>query len=128
MGIPEGWTDDMRVSLAPGKTVAELVSLIMNAIDAGKEPHVLMPVLTSDFGMTIEEVHLAFDRVPGGIVRTLTGNLANRPDRTKDPLAYESLERVWRTLSRRGLFSSRRTAAGPWRQWFEGTLGRSIGD
>jgi len=128
MSIPEGWTDDMRVSLAPGKTIPELVSLIMDALAKGDAPPDLVPVLTEEFGMTIEDVNLAFDRVPGGIVRALTGNIANRPDRAKDPLAYESFDRVWRTLPRRGLFSSARKAAGPWKAWLERTLGRSMDD
>lgn len=30
MGIPEGWTDDMRVELAPGLTIPQLGDEIMD--------------------------------------------------------------------------------------------------
>lgn len=126
MGTPDDWTDDMRVSLAPGKTVAGLVSAIMDAMAAGKTAMVLAPMLASEFGMTMEDAYLALDRVPGGIVRALTGNPENRPDGAKDPLAYESFERVWETLPLVDPSSSRRKAAGPWKDWLEKSMGRPM--
>ena len=41
-----------------------------------------------------DDAEFALDRVLGGIVRAATGNPANCPDRTKDPVAWVSYQRA----------------------------------
>ncbi len=43
-----------------------------------------------------DDAEFALDRVLGGIVRAATGNAANCPDRTKDPVAWTSYQRAIR--------------------------------
>ena len=119
MPIPEGFTDDMTVSVRPGRTAGELVDKVMSWLSEKRDLAALAGVLREEFGLSEEDAALALDRVQGGIVRALTGTRENEPDRTKDPLAWGSFTKVWAELPRRGLFSSRRVAAGRWNDWYE---------
>jgi hypothetical protein len=119
MTIPEGFTDDMTVRIRPGRTGDELVTKVMEWLAERRDLGALVRVLEQDFGLSEEDALLALDRVQGGIVRALTGNHENEPDRAKDPLAWGSFTKVWAELPRRGLLSSRKVAAGPWNEWYE---------
>lgn len=111
--------DDMRVTIRPGRTVEELVAEIMEWLLARRDLDALVRMLEQDFGLNEEDADLALDRVQGGIIRALTGNRENEPNKTKDPLAWGSFSKVWAELPRRGLFSGQRVAIGRWNDWRE---------
>ena len=117
--IPEGWTDDMRIAIAPGAPSEELVDLVFESLLKFGDATVVCQELRARFGLSEEDARLAIDRVPGGIIRAITGNPENRPDPVKDPLAHIAFERVWAELPRRHLFSRRKRPSGRWLKWFE---------
>ena len=119
MNLPEGWTDDMRVTLRQGRTEAELVTLVMDALMKRRDLLSLVPTMHDDFGMNDDDIELAFDRIQGGIVRAITGNSANEPSKKKDSLAWNSFHLVWKELPRKSLFSTAKLPSGPWYEWFE---------
>jgi len=119
--LPQGWTDDMRVSLRQGRKDSEAVTLVMDALMDRKDLTSLIPTMRDDFGMTEDDIILAFDRVQGGIVRAITGNPENRPSKRKDPLAWHSFQIVWKGLPWGFLFSTRKKPSGLWHEWFEET-------
>ena len=88
------WTDDMRITLPSGRTVADVVDLVLaRALDSTSADEV-ETALAAEFELAPEDVALARDRAMGGIVRAGTGNEQNRPDPVKDPIAYESYQRA----------------------------------
>ncbi len=113
------WTDDLRIPIAPGRQTDELIDLVFEAMltFAPTDPVCLM--LQQRFGLSADDVMLALDRIPGGVVRALTGNAANCPDPTKDPLAYASFQRVWAEFPLTAISSQTRTPSGRWVKWFE---------
>ncbi|MFG1839565.1 hypothetical protein ACGFH8_14130 [Micromonospora sp. NPDC049175] len=90
--MPE-WTDDLTIPLPPGRTVAELVDLVLRETLLGTSGDELDQQLVTEFGLSHEDAELARDRSLGGLVRAATGNSRNQPDRGKDPMAWESFER-----------------------------------
>jgi uncharacterized protein YndB with AHSA1/START domain len=92
--LRSGWTDDMRVALPPGKTVDDVVDRILGS-DPTRDPDELEAALSEEFDLSEENAALARDRAMGGVVRAATGNVENRPDRVKDPIAWTSFERAW---------------------------------
>lgn len=86
------WTDNLSVDLRPGRTLDELVAHVIAAREEGRQHELLIARLREDFGLSDEEAELAVDRVCGGIVRAMTGNRANCPDRGKDPIAWTSFQ------------------------------------
>ena len=92
--VPEGWTDDMSVSLGAGRSVEHLVEYILAAIEHGRQREVLISELGVEFGLSPDDAELSVDRVCGGIARARTGNRANCPDRIKDPIAWASFQRA----------------------------------
>jgi hypothetical protein len=70
------------------------VAHIFAARTEGRQHEVLIADLREDFGLSAEGAELAVDRVCGGIVRAMTGNRANCPDRKKDPIAWMSFQRA----------------------------------
>ncbi|HWB77290.1 MAG TPA: hypothetical protein VG755_20125 [Nannocystaceae bacterium] len=97
------WTDDMRVFVAPGRELVEVVELIERHGDGPWRP--LFAALTDELGLSWEAARLAIDRVDGGRVRA--GDPANEPDAAKDPIAYLSYHRGTRSVTgRRKLASS----------------------
>lgn len=121
MNLSEGWTDDMRVALRQGRTESELVALVMDALIKRRDVMSLVPIMREDFGMTEDDIELAFDRIQGGIVRAIIGNAANEPNQDKDPLAWHSFHVVWKKLPRKSFFSKERLPSGPWYEWFKET-------
>jgi hypothetical protein len=94
--IPNGWTDDMTVSLRSGQTVAQVVSFVIDRILTKNPDPDLGVALASSFGLSPDDTELVCDRVFGGVYRAATGNAANRPDATKDPFAFTAYERASR--------------------------------
>jgi hypothetical protein len=121
MNLPDDWTDDMVVAVRPGRTENELVELVMDALIERRNLASVIPIMHDDFGLTDDDIKLAFDRIQGGIVRAITGNPENEPSKRKDPLAWHAFKIVWKGLPRRSPFSSRKKPSGPWYEWFEET-------
>jgi hypothetical protein len=93
VSIPEGWTGDFNV---PGATDAELqraVELVLQDGTARVPVEQTLLRLITELRFSEEWAHLACDRIYGGLVRAATGNVANCPDKQKDPLAWISFHR-----------------------------------
>jgi hypothetical protein len=59
------------------------VAYVLVANQQGRQREMLIAELRIDFGLSSEDAELSVDRVHAGIVRALTGNRANLPDRIK---------------------------------------------
>ena len=90
----ETWTDDMRITLPSGRTVSDVVDLVLARVAEGTSQHALRAELAAEFELNADDAELARDRALGGIVRAGAGNKFNRPDPLKDPIAYESYQRA----------------------------------
>jgi hypothetical protein len=88
------WTDDMRVSIPAGRTVADVVDLVLRRAAEGRSAAEIEAALVTELGLSADDAALARDRAFGGIVRGGTRNEANRPSPVKDPVAHESFERA----------------------------------
>ncbi len=91
--MPPGWSDDLNIQLPPGRTIAELVDLVLRALIDETTADQLEQMLIVEFGLSADDAFLARDRTCGGLVRAATGNPANCPRREKDPVAWESFQR-----------------------------------
>jgi hypothetical protein len=89
-----GWTDDCSLELQAGCNVEDLVNHVLVANKEGRQHEVVVAELGEQFGLSVEDAELAMDRVCGGVVRALSGNRANCPDRMKDPIAWASFQRA----------------------------------
>lgn len=90
MTIPEGWTDDLNINLAQGRTVEELVEYIIDAAIRHDATTDVTNRLMSHFGLSQPDAELAVDRTMGGVVRAATGRADNCPNNEKDPVAWAS--------------------------------------
>jgi len=90
--IPSGWTDDMNIALPPPHTLGAVAELVISHGRAQAPTAATQRALIETFGLAADDAALAWDRVHGGIVRAATGNVANRPDKSKDPLAWASFQ------------------------------------
>jgi hypothetical protein len=121
MNIPSDWTDDVSVNLKQGKSYEELTFILMDSIrNKGKLEAVLL-ICTDEFGLSNEEGELAIDRVQGGIIRAISCNPKNKPDKVKDPMAWYSFNKVWKSLPKRHWWSSKRDNKGEWLDWYNET-------
>ena len=117
MMIPDGWTDNMNITIEADRTPLDLVKAIMERIqDLDGGPQMLRDI-ASEFALTDEDAFLAFDRVQGGIIRALTSRPDNCPDQAKDPIAWYSFHETWRTLPQRHWWTRRKKPGGPWMRW-----------
>jgi hypothetical protein len=91
--LPEVWTDDMTVTLPPGRTPAEVVEFVLQAALRGTPDDEIETLLAAEFLLCPDDAALARDRSFGGLVRAATRNPMNCPARHKDPLAWESFQR-----------------------------------
>jgi hypothetical protein len=91
--IPQGWTDDCSVRLRPGRTLEQLVDFVIQQTSAKVPVASIVQELGTEYVFP-EEAPLAWDRVLGGVFRAKTNNPRNRPDLTKDPLAWTSYHRA----------------------------------
>ncbi|KAA6460991.1 hypothetical protein DYQ86_12010 [Acidobacteria bacterium AB60] len=98
MTLPEGWTDDRNVTIRKDRTIPELTIAVMKVLDEFEGESAIVCAIAEDFGMTESDAWLAFDRVQGGIIRALTTQPGNCPDRAKDPLAWHAFHLTWETL------------------------------
>lgn len=89
---PEGWTDDLSLSVAPGYDLEDLVDFILESETQRLPESALFEVLTMRFGLTYDDARLALDRVGGG--RARAPNPANEPDARKDPIAHITYRRM----------------------------------
>jgi len=87
MALPDGWTDDMNVTIRADRTAPELVSAVMGLVQNFHGGSEMVEQIAREFGMSDEDARLAFDRVQGGIIRALTARWDNCPSPDKDPLA-----------------------------------------
>jgi hypothetical protein len=99
MTLPEGWTDDLRIPLPPGRTVAEVVEFVLQAILRGTSDPDTEQLLEAEFLLSADDASLARDRTLGGLVRAATRNPQNCPPQDKDPVAWESYQRGTRDPS-----------------------------
>jgi len=91
-GLSE-WTDDLTIQLPPGRTVAELVDLVLQSALSGTTDEEINRLLIAEFGLSADDADLARDRSFGGLVRAATRNPLNCPESGKDPVAWESFQR-----------------------------------
>ena len=99
MTLPDGWTDDMNIRIAPHRTLDELVDYILQAAVRHDDSSTIIAALTKDFAVSGEDAALALDRACGGAVRAATGNPENCPSQQKDPIAWLSFRRCTRDSS-----------------------------
>ncbi|MBN9519428.1 hypothetical protein J0H58_13040 [bacterium] len=101
VALPDGWalTDDMTVALPPGRTVAEVVEVVIQAALAGSADEETERRLAAEFGLSADDAALARDRAFGGLVRAGTRIPENCPSPVKDPVAWESYQRGTRDPS-----------------------------
>lgn len=92
--LPDGWTDDMNISLPADRTEAQVVDFVLARAEAGTTGEALVAALQDEFQVTADDAELAVDRIYGGLVRAYTRNRANRPKRSLDPLAWISFGRA----------------------------------
>jgi hypothetical protein len=88
------WTDDMRIALPSGRTVADVVDLVLAAVAGGSAPEDVEAALATQFNLSKDDAALARDRALGGIMRAGTGDETNRPSPVKDPIAHEAYQRA----------------------------------
>ena len=96
MTIPDGWTDDMNVTLPPGTSNTRVVDVVLGSVESGESYAVTIKKLV-ELGLSEDDADLAYDRTMGGTVRAETGNMSNEPSQTKDPLAWISFHRHLKT-------------------------------
>ena len=94
--ISEGWTDDLTIQVAPGRTLDELVEFVLQAEARKVASASTVAELVTQFGLSQDDAELAWDRSLGGLVRAATGNPANCPDEQNDPVAWISYHRSLR--------------------------------
>jgi hypothetical protein len=94
MTLPPGCTDNMNIDLPIGRTLEEIVDLVLSM---GKEPQDYDRTLQAleSLGLSPDDAALAWDRVQGGVVRASTGRRANCPDKSKDALAWLSFQKAF---------------------------------
>ena len=91
--VPDGWTDDMTVSVQPPHTLSELVDFVLDAESRKVPSPDTVSNIAAGFGLSEDDAALAWDRALGGLVRAATGNSVNCPDKDKDPVAWISYQR-----------------------------------
>jgi hypothetical protein len=90
--IPDGWTDDMNISLPEGVTVAKLAEFVVSSAAAGESHDARLEKLRT-LGLTRDDAELACERALGGVFRAGTISPDNEPSAEKDPIAYYSYHR-----------------------------------
>jgi len=76
MALPEGWRDDMNVTIREDRTILELTRAVMEDVKKFNGETEIVHATASEFGMSESDAWLAFDRVQGGIIRALTARLS----------------------------------------------------
>jgi hypothetical protein len=91
---PIGWTDDLTIAVPAGRSVAEVVDIVLQGASRGLPAEDIERSLVAGLGLNADDAALARDRALGGVVRAATRNPANCPPRDKDPVAFESYQRA----------------------------------
>lgn len=91
--LPKGWTDDMNIVVAAGRSLEKLVDYVLECTIRRDTPTTIVQQLTEKFGLTQADAELALDRVCGGVVRAATGRADNCPTKDKDPVAWLSYQK-----------------------------------
>ncbi len=117
--VPEGWTDDMTISIRNGQSHEQVANWLLSSFESGKRFESVLEELVEKFGVSESDADLALDRARGGIVRAVTGNPNNAPSREKDPIAFHTFEAAWQTFPRSGFFRQKRKPGGKWLEWYE---------
>lgn len=91
--LPDGWTDDMNIAMAPGGSLEELVDYVLQSTVRRDAKATMVQHLSVEFGLTPADAELALDRVYGGVVRAATGQMANCPAKDRDPVAWVSFQK-----------------------------------
>jgi hypothetical protein len=94
-GLPPGmfWSDDLNIELPPGRTIDEIVELVLSDWRRRVPTDETVQALV-EIGLDEEDGVLAWDRVHGGVVRAATRIPENCPSRSKDPFAWTSFQRA----------------------------------
>ncbi|MBV1775339.1 hypothetical protein KSF73_06385 [Burkholderiaceae bacterium DAT-1] len=108
----------MNVHVGNGASQAELAKYLLGEIELGTDLFHLKEKIALQYALSEEDALLAIDRVQGGIIRALTGNPENAPDRLLDPIAKFAFDAVWKTLQRKHFLSRKRIAGGKWESWY----------
>ena len=88
------WTDDCSVALPTGRSVDDVVNLVLACKRKQLSYGVTIAELTA-FGLSVEDAEVAIDRVCGGLFRAAVNPCKrNEPSRRKDPLAHASYHRA----------------------------------
>jgi hypothetical protein len=103
----------------PPDVMRNVVDLVLEELPAFADISTVCKKLRDQYGLSEEVALLAIDRVPGGIIRALTGAPQNRPDPIDDPFAHMAFEKVWSEQPRLHWLSSRKKPSGKWLAWFE---------
>jgi len=123
--MPDGWTDDMSVEIKTGKSNMELSIAIMESLKVREPYEHILKKCVEEFGLSEEDADLAIDRAQGGIVRAITCNKQNEPDKTKDPIAWHTFNEVWKTLPKVNWWSNKRDNKGEWLNWYNEQSGNN---
>jgi len=91
-GVGAVVSDDLTLHLG-GRSYAELVDFVIGGKLSGKDPEALVREVADEFGLSLDDAELAWDRIGGGLVRAATKSKANQPDPDNDPVAWESYQR-----------------------------------
>ena len=125
MELPTGWTDDMSVQLVPGISEDELVEGVIQAFKQETPFDKVLTEVVTPCVIDEDDADLVLERALGGIVRALTGNRQNCPDRCMDPIAWRTFMVVWGTLPRKRWWSPGKDVAGYWYDWNQKRLKRT---
>jgi len=90
---PVVWTDDLTVRLPAGRSAADVVDVTLALAEQGVVGAELEAAIAREFALAADDAELAVSRVFGGATRAASGNPANRPDPTTDPIAFEAYRR-----------------------------------
>lgn len=91
--LPQGWTDEMNISVGAEHILHEVVEYIFVAAVRHDTPAEITRHLCNNFGLTQADAELALDRFHGGVVRAATGRADNCPVKENDPIAWMSFQK-----------------------------------
>ena len=119
MSIPEGWTDDMTVRIRSGRTEAELVATVMDALLKREDLNRFLPIVHSDFGLSEEDARLTFNRSRVGLSGRCQGSTDDQPDKSRIRSRGDRSSRSGTVVREEVGGLIERDRAGPWHDWFQ---------
>lgn len=115
---PSGRTDDMNIQLIGEMDFETLIDQILSRFESYEDFNKIYDELIVP-NVSENDRDIVLDRALGGIVRALTGNKLNRPDKTQDPIAYKTFVTVWNTFEDKGFIIKMKKVGGFWKEWNE---------